>query len=80
MGAHRRICGSTAMVGSSIIAADFLLAFDISKQCTYDERCTIAAECGTLCPAVGIFEQCTIAAELEIVTRFDGCLVFEQFI
>lgn len=40
MGAHPRICGSTAMVGSSIIAADFLLAFDISKQCTYDERCT----------------------------------------
>ncbi len=39
----------------------------------------IAAECGTICPTVGIFEQCTIAAELEIVTRFDGCLVFEHF-
>ena len=79
MGAHRRICGSTATVGSSIIASDFLLALDNSKQCTYDERCTIAAECGTICPAVGIFEQYTIAAELKIVTRFDGCLVFEQF-
>jgi hypothetical protein len=33
----------------------------------------------TICPTVGIFEQCTIAAELEIVTRFDGCLVFEHF-
>ena len=70
MGAHRRICGSNAMVGSSIIAADFLLAFEISKQCFYDKY--HRSRVWYHLPAIGIFEQCTydeqctIAAELEI--------------